>query len=195
MERFFNTAGPIKENRHYFIPPLSRLDLEDTLSLIHQEKYFLLHAPRQTGKTTLLRSLMTYLNDEGTYTCLHINVEKAQPAREKVKEAMWAIVSTLAEGAQDSLDDSFIKEKWMDVFKESGEYGTQEVVLELKLRYGSREATIKKGLEQTYGYMDKCGTKEGYLLIFDRSSKLPWGKKIFKKQRTFKGTLIPVYGM
>jgi len=46
--RFFNTAGPIKPARHYSIPPLERLDLNEVLALIRDEKYFVLHAPRQT---------------------------------------------------------------------------------------------------------------------------------------------------
>ena len=50
--RFFNTAGPIKPARHYSIPPLERLDLNAVLALIRDEKYFVLHAPRQTGKTS-----------------------------------------------------------------------------------------------------------------------------------------------
>ena len=71
----------------------------------------------------------------------------------------------------------------------------QQVVVELKLRYGSREKTIKKGLEQTWEYMDKCGAGEGYLLLFDRSKKASWKEKLFKLEKTFKGTKIPVYGM
>jgi hypothetical protein len=60
---------------------------------------------------------------------------------------------------------------------------------------GSLEKTIENGLEQTWQYMDKCGTEEGYLLVFDRSKKASWKEKIFKKEKTFKGTKITVYGM
>ena len=48
--RFFNTAGPIQPDINYCIPPLERLDLDDVLELIRTRKYFVLHAPRQTGK-------------------------------------------------------------------------------------------------------------------------------------------------
>jgi len=71
----------------------------------------------------------------------------------------------------------------------------QQVVLELKLRYGSLEKTIENGLAQTREYMDRCGTGEGYLLIFDRSEKTSWNDKIFKMEKTFKGVIIGVYGM
>jgi hypothetical protein len=52
MEKFFNTAGPNKPDMHYEIDPLSRFDLSEVLMLIRQQKYFVMHAPRQTGKTT-----------------------------------------------------------------------------------------------------------------------------------------------
>jgi hypothetical protein len=42
--RFFNTAGPMVAARHYTVPPLSRIDLDDVLLLIEQQKYFVLHA-------------------------------------------------------------------------------------------------------------------------------------------------------
>ena len=47
--RFFNTEGPVNCQDHYCLPPLSRLDMEDVEALISQKKYFVLHAPRQTG--------------------------------------------------------------------------------------------------------------------------------------------------
>ena len=57
MERFFNTAGPIKTDLHYYIDPLKRFDLEEVLLLIRQQKYFVMHAPRQTGKTSCMLAL------------------------------------------------------------------------------------------------------------------------------------------
>ena len=50
--REFNTAGPVVAADHYLIPSLSRLDLNGLLGLVHRKKYFVLHAPRQTGKTS-----------------------------------------------------------------------------------------------------------------------------------------------
>jgi hypothetical protein len=60
--RFFNTAGPVNPAIHYCLPPLERLDLQDVLLLIAQQKYFVLHAPRQTGKTSCLLALRDHLN-------------------------------------------------------------------------------------------------------------------------------------
>ncbi|MDM8518257.1 hypothetical protein QUF76_18835, partial [Desulfobacterales bacterium HSG16] len=75
--KFFNTAGPVNCKKHYCLNPLERFDLEEILLLIEQEKYFVLHAPRQTGKTSCMLELMKYLNKENRYNCLYINVETA----------------------------------------------------------------------------------------------------------------------
>lgn len=48
--------------------------------LIREKKYFVLHAPRQTGKTTCLLALADHLNQEGKYACVYTNVETAQAA-------------------------------------------------------------------------------------------------------------------
>ena len=63
--RFFTTEGPVNCADHYCLPPLARFDLDEILALIAQKKYFLLHAPRQTGKTTCLLALADYLNHDG----------------------------------------------------------------------------------------------------------------------------------
>ena len=91
MEKFFNTAGPVRAEDHYIIDPLSRVDLEEVLYLIQQKKYFVLHAPRQTGKTSTLLALREKLNAEDNYHALYINVECAQGYRENVSEALAAI--------------------------------------------------------------------------------------------------------
>ena len=60
--RFFNTEGPVVASRHYCIPPLERVDVDELLELIGQQRYFVLHAPRQTGKTSALLALRDLLN-------------------------------------------------------------------------------------------------------------------------------------
>ena len=51
--RFFNTEGPIDPEDHYFIA--KRLDWGEILELIERKKYFVLHAPRQSGKTSAIQ--------------------------------------------------------------------------------------------------------------------------------------------
>ena len=63
--RFFNTSGPVVAAKHYCIPPLERLDLDGVLRLVARERYFVLHTPRQTGKTSVLLALRDELNRTG----------------------------------------------------------------------------------------------------------------------------------
>ena len=65
---------------------------------------------------------------------------------------------------------------------------TQKIVIELKILYKSLKATISE-------YMDKCGTDDGHLIIFDRRPKIKWSRKIFRKAQTFEGKKIKVWGM
>ena len=99
MNRFFNTAGPIRREDHYFVEPLDRIDLYAILSLSNQEKCFVLHAPRQTGKTSFLLAFMDYLNRGGKYKSLNINIEVAQAGRENIKEGIRTILQVLAQSA------------------------------------------------------------------------------------------------
>ncbi len=127
--RFFNTAGPIEPDIHYYIPPLERLDLNEVLMLIEQRRYFVLHAPRQTGKTSALLTLMNELNGSGRYRCVYINVEIGQSAREAVGAAMQGILSELALQAEHILDDRIVKEIWREVREDAGPHGVLRAVL------------------------------------------------------------------
>ncbi|MCP4218375.1 MAG: ATP-binding protein [bacterium] len=122
MERFFNTAGPIVKENHYCVDPLSRFNLDEIRSLIRQQKYFVLHAPRQTGKTSYLLALLELLNKEGKYKCLYANIEMAQAARENVEEGIHSVINAIARNAVDYLEDSFLRENWLQIFRESGPY-------------------------------------------------------------------------
>ncbi len=117
MNRFFNTAGPIRRDDHYYIEPLERMKLEEILRLIDQKKYFVLHAPRQTGKTSYLLALMDYLNNRGDYKVLYTNIESAQAARNNVKEGIRAILGTIADDANSRLNDDYLEKNWESAFK------------------------------------------------------------------------------
>ena len=118
--RFFNTAGPTKPEKHYCIPPLERLDIDDVLALIRDEKYFVLHAPRQTGKTSALLALRDLLNAEGLYRCVYVNVEGGQAMREDVEQVMRTILATLASRARLTLGDEFLGKVWPGILAEVG---------------------------------------------------------------------------
>ena len=126
--RFFNTAGPIRPDDHYCIPPLERLDLDGVRTLIQQKKYFVLHAPRQTGKTSALLALRDLLNAEGDYRCVYVNVEGAQALREDVERAMQLILGDLASWARLTLGDEFLTAHWSGIFAEFGAGALREAL-------------------------------------------------------------------
>ena len=58
------------------------------------------------------------------------------------------------------------------------------------------ETVIAEGLEQTFAYMDLCGSvDEGHLIIFDRSGEKSWDERIWHERRSFAGRDIMVWGM
>ena len=93
--KFFNTAGPVNQAEHYKLDPLMRWDLAEILLLIEQKKYFILHAPRQTGKTSCLLALRDYLNANEQYHCVYANFEAGQTARNNIEKGIKAILSEL----------------------------------------------------------------------------------------------------
>ena len=97
VPRFFNTAGPIKPDLHYNVNPLQRIHLDELEQLIMQQKYFILHAPRQTGKTSCLLALRDYLNEQGNYIAVYANVEAGQAARNDVLRVVTAVTSAIAD--------------------------------------------------------------------------------------------------
>lgn len=94
--------------------------MEEILMLIDQGKYFVLHAPRQTGKTSCILSLMEYLNNEGRYNSLYINVEAAQAARENVHRGIQAIISVFATQHQMHFRTDLIEERWKEITEKAG---------------------------------------------------------------------------
>ena len=168
MERFFNTAGPQKADINYTIDPLSRFNLDEILSLIRQQRYFVLHAPRQTGKTSCLLALRDYLNERGDYIAVYAN------------------------GLGRRRTDLLIRKPLSD------HYGgpVQRVVLELKIKRGALETVIENGLKQTWQYMDAVGSvDEGHLIIFDRTQENTWEERIWHRQCEYEGRPIMVWGM
>ena len=119
--RFFNTAGPVVPADHYCIPPLERWDMDEILKLIRQKKYFVLHAPRQTGKTSALLALRDLLNDgaAGELRCVYANLEAGQAGREDVEKAMRAVLSQIARRAR-RLGDRLPEEIWQDTLATAG---------------------------------------------------------------------------
>jgi hypothetical protein len=87
------------------IDPLKRLD--SIKSLINNELYFVIHAPRQTGKTTFLHALTQKLNTEGKYISLTVSFEIAGYKSITVKDANEALINSIYTAAIEQLPISF----------------------------------------------------------------------------------------
>ncbi len=135
-ERFFNTSGPVVPARHYNIPSLERFDLEEVLRLIRDERYFVLHAPRQTGKTSALLALRELLNSAGQHRCVYANVEAGQTARGDVEQGMRAILTALAREARLTLGDDFLGGLWPGALETAGPHA---VLMEALTRWSESD--------------------------------------------------------
>jgi len=128
--REFNTEGPVVAEWHYCIPPLERVELDAILGLIRSRRYFVLHAPRQTGKTSTLLALRDLLCSRAGdgFRCVYANVEIAQTAREDVRGAMQAILGELANRAAEG-GDRFLDGCWRDILESFGPHNALATAL------------------------------------------------------------------
>jgi hypothetical protein len=76
MKKYFNIAGPCNTKSHYMVPVLKRV--KEIENLVEYGQYFVIHAPRQTGKTTLIKELVNFYNAEGNYYALYCSLESVQ---------------------------------------------------------------------------------------------------------------------
>ena len=347
--RFFNTEGPVRADDHYCIPPLERIDLDAVLDLVRSKKYFVLHAPRQTGKTSALLALRDLQNGgaAGDFRCVlpaqrdplrrarrskslrlgdfteaetrallaQHNEETGQaftaeaqvPIRTRTAGQPWLVnavcqeacfkseagrdrsraiaaddvldaqerlilarvthlddladklreervrrvVAPMLTGADDrgsyadrdrdvgvrarlgllaqhdakrianpiyadvirreltwvAQDDVEAEAAWyMGLRRRSGRertaggvpavlpHGgrTRRFVVECKVRRDGLERTVLEGVEQTRGYMERCGAESGHLIVFDRSEARTWEEKIFRRDAPAAGGGAPV---
>ncbi len=94
MERFFNTEGPCEGEKHYMLPAESRIG-DDVERLIERERYFVIHAPRQVGKTTAFGALARRLTAEGRYTALLTTCEAGQSTESDLERSIGAVLDAL----------------------------------------------------------------------------------------------------
>ncbi|MFZ4557852.1 MAG: ATP-binding protein [Pseudanabaena sp.] len=73
MKKWFNTAGPCQADIHYMLSATERLPA--FVDLIAQRNYFVIHAPRQTGKSTAMIDLAKDLTESGQYVAVMLSVE------------------------------------------------------------------------------------------------------------------------
>ncbi|KJJ83157.1 ATPase domain protein, prokaryote domain protein, partial [Candidatus Omnitrophus magneticus] len=97
-KRYFNTTGFCMPERHYMVDPLRNQKI--IFDLIEKTQYFTIHAPRQTGKTTLLHELAHRLNKEGNYISVVFSVESAGYRSITEETANLKIINSLYESCE-----------------------------------------------------------------------------------------------
>jgi type II secretory pathway predicted ATPase ExeA len=110
MTRWFNTAGPCQADIHYLLPPTRRLP---TLArLIEQRSYFVIHAPRQTGKTTAMLALANQLTESGRFSAIVVSAEVGAPFSHDVGAAERVILSAWQTTARVRLPQALRPPEW-----------------------------------------------------------------------------------
>ncbi|MEW6741699.1 MAG: ATP-binding protein [Planctomycetota bacterium] len=99
--RYFNTAGPCSPKLHYMVPAAERLP--EAQELVQRGHYFVVHAPRQTGKTTTLRALAEKLTAGGKFAALHFSCESGEPGGDNYGETQQAILGEIRIQAENYL--------------------------------------------------------------------------------------------
>ncbi|MFN3983262.1 MAG: ATP-binding protein [Caldilinea sp.] len=119
-----------------------RIDHEEIESLIADKRYFILHAPRQTGKTTCLLAMMQHLNTKGEYRALYANIEGAQAVRGNLAAGMGIILSVLASAASVYWQDAKAEALVTEVMRGSEPGDWLRRVLEAWSRHSDRPVVL-----------------------------------------------------
>ena len=82
----FNTTGPCFPDEHYMLPALDRLP--GIRELVAGGNYFVIHAPRQTGKTTAVQALVDEINAKDDMVAIYCTLETLQNATDPEKASL-----------------------------------------------------------------------------------------------------------
>jgi len=110
--RFFNTGGPCRPHEHYMLPATKRLEAFDVERMIKNNQYFVVHAPRQVGKTTAMQGLATELTASGKYISLVLSMETGAAFPTDPLKAEQAILTNWKITIQTKLPAEFHPPEW-----------------------------------------------------------------------------------
>jgi hypothetical protein len=110
--------------------------------LIANKRYFVLHAPRQTGKTTSLLALMAHLNTQGHYQALYANIEPAQTARHDVARGIRTVCGAIESAASLYLGDERLHDWTEAAWAAKGADGALSGMLERWARASDRPIVL-----------------------------------------------------
>ncbi len=107
----FNVAGPCNPSEHYMLPALARLP--GVVDLIVNRQFFVIHAARQSGKTTALQYLTRAVNASGNMCAFYCSLEAVQQvedASRTLKSIASLILTNATLGGLVSFSDAEIKQ-------------------------------------------------------------------------------------
>lgn len=110
MARWFNVAGPCKPDIHYMLPAAARLPAVS--SLVDQQSYFVLHAPRQSGKTTAMLNIAQELMAAGRYVAVLVSAEVGAPFGDAPDLAEQAMLDSWQADMRYQLAPEFYPQQW-----------------------------------------------------------------------------------
>jgi transposase len=163
--RYFNTSGPCNKEEHYMIESSSRL--HGVEQLIDMKQYFVIHAARQSGKTTYLLDLTKKLNAEGKYHTLYCSLEGLQEINDAEKG-----IPLIIECIKDALCTLDIPKR--EFFAENADYFNFTGVLNSELKKYCR--ILDKPLVIFFDEAD-C-LSEGTLISFLRQLRLGYINRV-----------------
>ncbi len=106
MNKFFNITGFCNPENHYMVDPLRGLN-QQIVKLIADKYFFTIHAPRQSGKTTMLHALMHAINAEGQNVCLVFSLETAGYRSISEADANTTIVKAIIVSSNNFLEEQY----------------------------------------------------------------------------------------
>jgi hypothetical protein len=112
MPKWFNTAGPCQSDIHYMLP--STVRLPEIVNLIAQRNYFVIHAPRQVGKTTAMLALAQELTASGQYTAVMLSLEVGAAFSDDLGAAELAILGEWKQSIRYRLPKDLQLNEWLD---------------------------------------------------------------------------------
>ena len=171
MERYFNIAGPCIPVEHYMLPALDRIP--GIRRLVSRRQYFVVHAPRQTGKTTALKALVREINAKGEMAALYCTLETLRDIN-----GGGRITREMAAGS---------KRLGLCV-----EFRGHRYAVEVKT---SRNFKGDGSFAQLAGYLDTLGLPEGWMAVFDVDADKSWQERLFVRHVAFNGKAIHVVGL
>ncbi|MCB0062858.1 MAG: AAA-like domain-containing protein, partial [Caldilineaceae bacterium] len=110
--KFFNIGGPCNPEDHYMLPATQRLEPFNIPRLLQQKSYFVVHAPRQTGKTTAMLALAKELTASGDYISALLSMEVGAPFEDDPRKAEIAIIDDWLDALRVQLPPELYPAEW-----------------------------------------------------------------------------------